>query len=89
MYIRGLHLEGAGWDKRNACLIEAEPMQLVCPIPTIHFKPVENKKKTGKGKYHQDIFGIITQSVKALLRRIILTEIRILIIQKFSFEDVN
>jgi hypothetical protein len=25
-------------------------MQLVCPIPTIHFKPVENKKKTGKGK---------------------------------------
>lgn len=25
-------------------------MQLVCPIPTIHFKPVENKKKTQKGK---------------------------------------
>jgi len=50
VYIRGLYLEGAGWDKRNACLIEAEPMQLVCPIPTIHFKPVENKKKTGKGK---------------------------------------
>ena len=24
-------------------------MQLVCPIPTIHFKPVENKKKSGKG----------------------------------------
>lgn len=25
-------------------------MQLVCPVPTIHFKPVENKKKSGKGK---------------------------------------
>ncbi|XP_013412698.1 dynein heavy chain 2, axonemal [Lingula anatina] len=49
--IRGLFLQGAGWDKKNACLIEAEPMQLVCPIPTIHFKPVENKKKSGKGLY--------------------------------------
>lgn len=49
VWVRGLYLEGAGWDKKNACLIEAEPMQLVCPIPTIHFKPVENKKKTAKG----------------------------------------
>ena len=49
VWIRGLHLEGAGWDKKNACLVEANPMQLVCRIPTIHFKPVENKKKSGKG----------------------------------------
>lgn len=47
--IKGLFLEGAGWDKRNAYLVEAEPMQLVCPLPTVHFKPVENKKKSGKG----------------------------------------
>ena len=52
VWVRGLYLEGAGWDKKNACLIEADPMQLVCPIPTIHFKPVENKKKTGKGMCH-------------------------------------
>lgn len=50
MWIRGLFLEGAGWDKKNACLIEAEPMQLVSAMPTIHFKPVENKKKSGKGR---------------------------------------
>ena len=49
VYVKGLFLEGAGWDKKNACLVEAKPMQLVCPIPTIHFKPVENKKKSGKG----------------------------------------
>lgn len=49
MYIKGLSLQGAGWDKKGACLVEADPMQLVCPIPTIHFKPVENKKKTQKG----------------------------------------
>ncbi len=47
--MKGMHLEGAGWDKRNSYLVEAEPMQLVCQMPTIHFKPVENRKKTGKG----------------------------------------
>ena len=26
-------------------------MQLVCPMPTIHFKPVENKRKHAKGMY--------------------------------------
>lgn len=51
MWIRGLFLEGAGWDKKNACLVEAEPMQLVSAMPTIHFKPVENKKKSSKGVY--------------------------------------
>ncbi|KAK3546101.1 hypothetical protein QTP70_022875 [Hemibagrus guttatus] len=51
VFIRGLYLEGAGWDKKNSCLVEAEPMQLVCPIPTIHFRPVENRKKTAKGMY--------------------------------------
>ncbi|XP_066267393.1 dynein axonemal heavy chain 2-like isoform X1 [Branchiostoma lanceolatum] len=51
VWVKGLYLEGAGWDKKNACLVEAEPMQLVCSIPTIHFKPVENKKKSSKGIY--------------------------------------
>ncbi|XP_073321620.1 dynein axonemal heavy chain 2 [Pagrus major] len=51
VYIRGLYLEGAGWDKKNSCLVEAEPMQMVCPMPTIHFKPVENRKKTARGMY--------------------------------------
>uniref|UniRef100_A0A667XC84 Dynein axonemal heavy chain 2 n=1 Tax=Myripristis murdjan TaxID=586833 RepID=A0A667XC84_9TELE len=51
VFIRGLYLEGAGWDKKNSCLVEAEPMQLVCPIPTIHFKPVENRKKAAKNIY--------------------------------------
>ncbi|XP_076145705.1 dynein axonemal heavy chain 2 [Alosa pseudoharengus] len=48
VFIRGLFLEGAGWDKKNSCLVEAKPMQLVCPMPTIHFRPVENRKKIAK-----------------------------------------
>ncbi|XP_063305793.1 dynein axonemal heavy chain 2 [Pelobates fuscus] len=51
VWIRGLYLEGAGWDKKNSCLIEAEPMQLVCPLPTVHFRPTESKKKSSKGLY--------------------------------------
>ncbi len=47
--MRGLFLEGAGWDKKTSSLVEANPMQLVCPMPTIHFKPNENKRKSTKG----------------------------------------
>nr|XP_055054184.1 LOW QUALITY PROTEIN: dynein axonemal heavy chain 2 [Misgurnus anguillicaudatus] len=49
--IQGLYLEGAGWDKKASCLVEAEPMQLVCPMPTIHFKPVESRKRVAKNMY--------------------------------------
>ncbi|XP_034845406.1 dynein heavy chain 2, axonemal [Mirounga leonina] len=51
VWVRGLYLEGAGWDRKNSCLAEAEPMQLVCLMPTIHFKPTESRKKSAKGMY--------------------------------------
>uniref|UniRef100_A0A672FP66 Dynein axonemal heavy chain 2 n=1 Tax=Salarias fasciatus TaxID=181472 RepID=A0A672FP66_SALFA len=51
VFVRGLFLEGAAWDKQNSCLVEAERMQMVCPVPTIHFKPVEKRKKMAKSMY--------------------------------------
>ncbi|XP_077357601.1 dynein axonemal heavy chain 2 isoform X2 [Festucalex cinctus] len=51
VYVRGLYLEGAAWDKKATCLVEAQPMQMVCPIPAINFKPVENRKKMAKNMY--------------------------------------
>ena len=48
--MKGMFLQGAGWDKKNACLLEAEPMQLVCNIPSIHFKPVEARRRALKGE---------------------------------------
>lgn len=51
VYIKGLFLEGAGWDFENGCLCEPEPMELIVPMPIILFKPVENKKKSQKGVY--------------------------------------
>lgn len=49
VYVKGIFLEGAGWDKKNAVLIEPQPMQLVCHMPLIHFKPVEQLKKKTRG----------------------------------------
>ncbi|XP_048524356.1 dynein axonemal heavy chain 2 [Dendroctonus ponderosae] len=51
VYVRGTFLEGAGWDRKNAILIEPQPMQLVSVMPLIHFKPVEQIKKKSKGLY--------------------------------------
>lgn len=50
VYVKGLYLEAAAWDRKAGILIEPEPMQLVCPMPTILFKPIENKKKYQKCK---------------------------------------
>ncbi len=44
-YIAGLHIEGGSWDIDKAQLKEAAPMELSCPMPVIHFKPVDARKK--------------------------------------------
>ncbi|KAI8915474.1 dynein heavy chain and region D6 of dynein motor-domain-containing protein [Powellomyces hirtus] len=51
VYIKNLYLEGASWDRKNNCLSEPRPMELITPLPPIHFKPVDSKKKTTKGVY--------------------------------------
>ena len=50
-YVRGLYLEGAGWNYDASNLCEPEPMELVYNMPMLHFKPVEAKKSKAKGMY--------------------------------------
>ncbi|KAF7401616.1 hypothetical protein HZH68_007436 [Vespula germanica] len=50
VYVRSMFLEGAGWDKKNAILVEPAPMQLVYDMPVVHFKPTERSRRT-KGLY--------------------------------------
>lgn len=50
-YIKGLFLEGGRWDVNDQSLCDPLPMELSCRMPIIHFKPVEMKKKSGKGIY--------------------------------------
>ncbi len=51
VYVKGLFLEGAGWDVENGCLCEPNPMELIVPMPILLFRPVENKKRSAKGTY--------------------------------------
>ncbi|KAJ3091962.1 Dynein heavy chain 2, axonemal [Quaeritorhiza haematococci] len=51
VYIKGIYLEGASWDKKANTLKEPRPMELICPLPPIHFRPIDGKKKTSKGNY--------------------------------------
>merc|ERR1711865_629771 len=51
VYVKGIVLEGAGWDVDNGCLREPNPMELNVPMPIIHFKPAEVRKKAPKGIY--------------------------------------
>ena len=63
VYVQGLFLEGASWDKKSSHLIESAPMQLVTPMPVIHFKPVENKKKHPRSKFRVTEFQGVYEPV--------------------------
>lgn len=36
VFIQGLFLDGAAWDRRNARLIESQPKVLFVPLPVVH-----------------------------------------------------
>ena len=57
-YITGMYLEGARWDAgssisggQGGCLSQPLPMELTSPMPIIHFKPTDSKKKSLKSNY--------------------------------------
>ena len=56
-YIRGLWLEGAGWNYEQSCLCEPEQMELVYSMPIIQFKPVEARaRRSGRGVYQCPLY---------------------------------
>ena len=56
VYVKGMYLEGAGWDADNYCLREPKPMELIVNMPIMWFKPAEAKKKAPKGMYQCPTF---------------------------------
>ncbi|KAG2454516.1 hypothetical protein HYH02_000363 [Chlamydomonas schloesseri] len=51
VYVYGLFLEGAGWDRVGGCLTEPEPKQLYCPAPAIWFKTVRTADSKPTASY--------------------------------------
>lgn len=43
-YVKRLYLEGASWNVDGMSLREPEPMQLICEMPVVHFKPVARRR---------------------------------------------
>uniref|UniRef100_A0A3B4C567 AAA+ ATPase domain-containing protein n=1 Tax=Pygocentrus nattereri TaxID=42514 RepID=A0A3B4C567_PYGNA len=46
VYIYGLFLDGAGWDKRNIKLVESPPKVLFTPLPVVHVYAVSSANTT-------------------------------------------
>ncbi|KAI9141400.1 dynein heavy chain and region D6 of dynein motor-domain-containing protein [Paraphysoderma sedebokerense] len=56
IYVTGIFLEGASWDKKGNCLNDSRPLELVSALPPIHFRPVETKRKILRGVYTCPIY---------------------------------
>jgi len=42
VYVYGLFLDGAGWDKKNSCLTEQHPKVLYVPLPVLHLYAINS-----------------------------------------------
>lgn len=51
VYVYGIFIEGSTWNFPGGYLEESRPMELISPMPIIHFKPVEGKRRAGRGFY--------------------------------------
>lgn len=50
-FVSGLYLEGAKWHTEKLCLAEPEVMELACPMPVLHFKPIQKRAKPPSNIY--------------------------------------
>ncbi|CAL4125091.1 unnamed protein product, partial [Meganyctiphanes norvegica] len=56
VYVYGLFLEGAGWDKKNGRLTESKPKVLYEPIPVVYLYAVNTTSGKDPGTYECPIY---------------------------------
>jgi dynein heavy chain, axonemal len=55
-YIRGLFLEGAGWDAQELKLVDSNPKQLYVLMPVIWFKPLKSQDIVKGHRYECPVY---------------------------------
>lgn len=53
VYVHGLFLDGASWDKRNSRLTEPQPKVLFTPIPVVHIYAITERSGRNEGKLYE------------------------------------
>ena len=61
-YIRGLFLEGAGWDYESHVLVESKPKELYVDMPVIWLNPVKDRSGQRAGKYDCPVYKTLTRA---------------------------
>ncbi|KAL0485018.1 dynein heavy chain [Acrasis kona] len=56
VYIHGLFLEGAAWDRKNARLVESQPKVLFVPLPVLHVTAINAAQPDNKTKYKCPVY---------------------------------
>ena len=56
VYVYGLFLEGAGWDRRGNKLVEPPPKVLFTPMPVIHIYAANNPPAKDQNRYACPIY---------------------------------
>ncbi|KAM6900105.1 dynein axonemal heavy chain 5 [Xenentodon cancila] len=69
VYIYGLSLDGAGWDRRSAKLAEAPPKILFTPLPVVHVYAVNSAEVAEVKQQHGGAIGLYSCPVYKKPRR--------------------
>ncbi|XP_023932721.1 dynein heavy chain 5, axonemal [Lingula anatina] len=56
VYVHGLFLDGAGWDRRNARLMEPSPKVLFTPLPVVHVYAINTERPKGNNLYECPVY---------------------------------